>query len=469
MNTRVTIKPQWISAFAVIAMLCVSNNSQASRAHNDSIKTQKVRVESALATPVMEAGRTQNAYLRVSLTGYEMPDLAARAPLNVALVLDQSSSMSGDKIERAKEAAILAVSKLSAKDVVSIVTYDSTVNVLVPATRVNDKSRLYDAIESIRAAGSTALFAGTSKGAFEVRKFLDRERVNRVVLLSDGMANIGPDSPSALGQLGKSLAKEGMSVSTIGLGLGYNEDLMTQLANYSDGNHEFVENSADLARVFDREFGEAMSVVAQNVKIEIICDEGIRPIRIVGRDGTIIGNRVVTSMNQLYSAQQNYVVLEVAVPATDEGRQRKVADVRVTYDNMANQQSEIARNKVAVSFSGSAERVKESIDKVVYEAAVEQVANVQAEEAVELRDKGDIAGAQRVLKSNAAFLDDAAELIESPKLERQSQESLEEVTVVGQRESWNKNRKLMKEKTYKRSKQQSLRGSSASQDYSTDE
>ena len=86
-----------------------------------------------------------------------------------------------------------------------------------------------------------------------------------------------------------------------------------------------------------------------------------------------------------------------------------------------------------------------------------------------MRDKGDIAGAQRVLKSNAAFLGDAAELIESPKLERQSQESLEEVTVVGQRESWNKNRKLMKEKTYKRSKQQSLRGSSASQDYSTDE
>ncbi|WP_211316827.1 vWA domain-containing protein [Arenicella xantha] len=443
--------------------------SQATQARPNTNENQKVRVESGLATPVMEAGRMQNAYIRVSLTGYEMPDLAARAPLNVALVLDQSSSMSGDKIQRAKEAAILAVSKLSSNDVVSIITYDSTVNVLVPATRVTDKDRFYTAIESIRAAGSTALFAGTSKGAFEVRKYLDRERVNRVVLLSDGMANIGPDSPSALGQLGKSLAKEGMSVSTIGLGLGYNEDLMTQLANYSDGNHEFVENSADLARVFDKEFGDAMSVVAQNVQIEIICEDGVQPIRIVGRDGSIIGNRVVTSMNQLYSAQQNYVVLEVAVPASKAGQQRQVASVKVTYDNMANQQSETANNSIAATFTRSTQEVKQAIDKVAYESAIEQVANEQAAQAVELRDKGDIIGAQAALKSNAAFLDDAAGLIESPKLEQQSLESLEEVQVVGQQGSWNKNRKLLKEKNYKRSKQQSLRSSSSSQDQSGQE
>lgn len=413
-----------------------------------------VKVKAGLATPVMQANSETTAFLRVALTGFELGSDIKRAPLNVALVLDQSSSMSGEKIERAKEAAIMAVSKLSANDVVSIVTYDSTVRVLVAATKVSDKSRLYDAIQSIRANGSTALFAGTSKGADEVSRFLSRERVNRVVLLSDGMANVGPDSPKELGELGKALAKKGMSVSTIGLGLGYNEDLMTQLANYSDGNHDFVKNSADLARVFDREFGDAMSVVAQDVKIEIICEDGITPIRIVGRDGIIIGNRVTTRVNQLYSSQENYVIIEVNVPASKEGSKREVAKVTVNYNNMATKQSEQANSLVAVSFSSDSERVTRAIDKVAYESAVEQIANVETQRAVELRDLGKVEEAEQTLNSNASFLDKAARLISSPKLSRQSKESTAEASAVTEDKKWNESRKTLKAKTYKRSKQQ---------------
>ncbi|MBL4673318.1 MAG: VWA domain-containing protein [Arenicella sp.] len=374
--------------------------------------------------------------------------------MNIALVMDQSSSMSGEKIERAKEAAIMAVSKLSANDIVSIVTYDSTVQVLVPATKVNDKSRLYSAIEAIRAGGSTALFAGTSKGANEVSRFLSRERVNRVVLLSDGMANVGPDTPKELGELGKALAKKGMSVSTIGLGLGYNEDLMTQLANYSDGNHDFVKNSADLARVFDREFGDAMSVVAQDVKIEIICEEGVTPIRIIGRDGTIIGNRVTTRVNQLYSAQENYVILEVNIPASEDGSQREIATVNVKYNNMATKRSEKSKNLVAVRFSGNSESVKNAIDKGAYESAIEQIANVETQRALELRDEGKVDEAEKTLYRNASFLDKAARLISSPKLSRQSIESKDEANAVKEDKNWNESRKAIKAKTYKRAKQQ---------------
>jgi len=417
-------------------------------------QAKKVTVKAGLATPVMQANTEGTAFLRVALTGFELDSDITRPPLNVALVLDQSSSMNGEKIQRAKEAAIMAVSKLSANDVVSIVTYDSIVRVLVPATKATDKSRLYDAIESIRANGSTALFAGTSKGADEVSRYLSRERVNRVVLLSDGMANVGPDSPRELGDLGKALAKKGMSVSTIGLGLGYNEDLMTQLANYSDGNHDFVKNSADLARVFDREFGDAMSVVAQDVEIEIICDDGVTPIRIVGRDGTIIGNRVTTRVNQLYSSQENYVILEVNVPASKEGSQRQVATVNVNYNNMATKQSEKANDLVAVNFSNNSEQIKGAIDKSAYESAVVQVANMATERAVTLRDQGKVEEAKAALILNGSYLDSAADLISSPRLERQSIESKAEADSVSSDKEWNESRKTIKAKTYKRSKQQ---------------
>jgi len=413
-----------------------------------------VSVNAGLATPVMRANTEGTAFLRVALTGFELGDEVQRPPLNVALVLDQSSSMSGDKIERAKQAAIMAVSKLSARDVVSIVTYDSAVRVLVPATQVTDKSRLYNAIESIRANGSTALFAGTSIGADQVSRFLNKEKVNRVVLLSDGMANVGPDSPKELGDLGKALAKKGMSVSTIGLGLGYNEDLMTQLANYSDGNHDFVKDSADLARVFDREFGDAMSVVAQDVNIEIICDEGVIPIRVVGRESTIIGQRVTTRVNQLYSSQQNYVILEVQVPPAESNSERQIAAVNVVYNNMATQKSERKSDLVSVTFSSNNERVKGAIDKVAYESAVEQIANVETQRALELRDLGKVEEAKQTLDSNASYLDKAAKLISSPKLSRQSAESKAEADVVLEDEDWNESRKSIKAKTYKRSKQQ---------------
>ncbi len=413
-----------------------------------------VSVNAGLATPIMQANTEGTAFLRVALTGFELGDEVQRPPLNVALVLDQSSSMSGDKIERAKQAAIMAVSKLSARDVVSIVTYDSAVRVLVPATQVTDKSRLYNAIESIRANGSTALFAGTSIGADQVSRFMNKEKVNRVVLLSDGMANVGPDSPKELGDLGKALAKKGMSVSTIGLGLGYNEDLMTQLANYSDGNHDFVKDSADLARVFDREFGDAMSVVAQDVNIEIICDEGVIPIRVVGRESTIIGQRVTTRVNQLYSSQQNYVILEVQVPPAESNSERQIAAVNVVYNNMATQKSERKSDLVSVTFSNNNERVKGAIDKVAYESAVEQIANVETQRALELRDLGKVKEAKQTLDSNASYLDRAAKLISSPKLSRQSAESKAEADVVLEDEDWNESRKSIKAKTYKRSKQQ---------------
>ncbi len=413
-----------------------------------------VSVNAGLATPIMQANTEGTAFLRVALTGFELGDEVQRPPLNVALVLDQSSSMSGDKIERAKQAAIMAVSKLSARDVVSIVTYDSAVRVLVPATQVTDKSRLYNAIESLRANGSTALFAGTSIGADQVSRFLNKEKVNRVVLLSDGMANVGPDSPKELGDLGKALAKKGMSVSTIGLGLGYNEDLMTQLANYSDGNHDFVKDSADLARVFDREFGDAMSVVAQDVNIEIICDEGVIPIRVVGRESTIIGQRVTTRVNQLYSSQQNYVILEVQVPPAESNSERQIAAVNVVYNNMATQKSERKSDLVSVTFSNNNERVKGAIDKVAYESAVEQIANVETQRALELRDLGKVKEAKQTLDSNASYLDRAAKLISSPKLSRQSAESKAEADVVLEDEDWNESRKSIKAKTYKRSKQQ---------------
>ncbi|MHC4759386.1 MAG: vWA domain-containing protein, partial [Planctomycetota bacterium] len=229
---------------------------------NHCFASNSLSIEAEMGYPVLLSGQHRTDYLKVGLTGFETVDQKCRPAVNMAVVIDKSGSMSGEKIEKAKEAAIMAICRLGPRDIISVVTYDTEVCVLVPATKAVDKESIFCKIRRVTAGGSTALYEGVEKGAREVRKFLSGNHVNRIVLLSDGLANVGPDRPKDLGRLGRHLIEKGISVTTVGLGLGYNEDLMTQLAYVSDGNHYFVENARDLERIFNREFENALSVVA---------------------------------------------------------------------------------------------------------------------------------------------------------------------------------------------------------------
>ena len=138
--------------------------------------------------------------------------------------------------------------------------------------------------------------------------------MNRVVLISDGLANVGPSSPAEVGELGRQLAGKGISVTTIGLGLDYNEDLMQRLAAASDGNHAFVESPRQLADIFDKEFGDALSIAAQDVTIIIECRAGFKPTRVLGREADISGSTIKLKLNQLQADNERYVVIEMETP-----------------------------------------------------------------------------------------------------------------------------------------------------------
>jgi len=378
---------------------------------------EQVKVDVALAKPYLLAGQKQTNYLRVGLTGIPINDSGRRTPVNVAIVLDKSGSMTGEKLRKAKEAALTSIGRLGPNDIVSVIAYDDAVNVLIPATKMSDPLVLRAAIERLSAGGNTALFAGVSKAAAEVRKFLDRQRVNRIILLSDGQANVGPSSPTDLGNLGASLIKEGISVTTLGLGLDYNEDLMTQLARKSDGNHYFIENSADLARQFGYEFDDVLSVVAQEVTVRITCAEGVRPIRVLGREADITGQTVTTYLNQVYGKQEKYVLLEVEVPAERDGIMRNAAEVNVSYVNMASSSPERIARAVSARFTGSASLVEANTNPAVMASAIEQIAVERNKLAVTLRDQGKIEEARRTLLDNAAFLSENAKKYNSKELD----------------------------------------------------
>jgi Ca-activated chloride channel family protein len=363
--------------------------------------------------------------------------------------------MSGKKIEHAKEAAIQAIDRLGTEDIVSVIAYDHTVTILVPATKVSDKATIKQRIRQIQANGNTALFAGVSKGAAEIRKFHDKNRVNRVILLSDGKANSGPSSPKALGDLGASLIKEGISVTTLGLGEGYNEDLMDQLARRSDGNHTFIENPTQLARIFNAEFGDILSVVAQEVVIDIKCANGIRPIRVLNREAEISGQRIITHLNQLYSKQEKYLLVEVEVPSTQSERTREVANVEISYANMLTRTTDELASTLSVRFTESKEIVQSNTNQEVMVSCVLQKATDTNRLATNLRDKGKLAEAKQVLLDNGRYLERNATRWNSTQLGDYASEQKLDILNLDDDAKYYLRRKQMRSSQFKNELQQS--------------
>ncbi|PVZ84827.1 hypothetical protein C9426_21980 [Serratia sp. S1B] len=432
-----------ILALLALSVLPWGAHAQSAAANN------KVIVKSQVASPVVLENSQEKNYLKISLVGYPQA-IEQRHPINLALVIDRSGSMGGERIINAREAAITAVNMLDSNDTLSIVAYDSEAEVILPATKVKNKHQIISAIRrNIEPRGSTALFAGVSKGIQQVSRHLDKEQINRIILLSDGQANVGPTSNSELAELARVAAKKGIAITTFGIGEDYNEDLMTTIASYSDGNHVFVRNANNLEGLLAHEFNDVMSVVAQDVEVGITTPEQVTPVRLLGRDGTISNNKVKVKLNQLYANQEKYVLLEV-VPAKGHHAETKLlADVNVSYANLSTKQVDTVDEKVNVSYSQSAKEVNSAqVDDVIVDSAIQKSA-IENERAIQLMDKGYMDEAKAVISSNAAELQSLK--LNTPEAKQKAEASAQmNQKILGELDSESKasSRKAVKEQNF---------------------
>ena len=370
---------------------------------------------------VLPANQTAKTVLKITLGAPPAPSGISRPPVNLCIVMDRSGSMSGAKMDQAREAAIAALRRLDSRDFFSLVVYDHEVETVVPARRADNLEWIEARIRSVDARGNTALFAGVSQGAAEIRKNLDSGCVSRIVLLSDGLANVGPSSPDDLGRLGASLRKENVSVTTVGVGTDYNENLMAQLAQQSDGNTYFVGNVRDLPRIFSAELGDVLSVVARQVRIVVECADDVRPLRLIGRDGRIDGQTVELDLNQLYGGQEKYVLLEVEVSPAEEGGERRIARARCEYENLVTRQSAVADGVSSVSFSRAEEKVQASLNAPVAKVVVLNEAAAAKDDALRLVDADRPEEAAAVLRSRSSSIRSVAAQIGDSSMEREAE------------------------------------------------
>ncbi len=411
--------------FVLIALPALAREAPAEAATSD------VRIKIELDQDIHPADTPSTAVIKVAVKAPPANAGVRRNPVNLSIVLDRSGSMHGDKIEYARLAAIEALGRLHPDDVFSLVTYDSTIETVIPAQKVRNLEAAESLIRAITPRGMTALHGGVNQGASEIRKHLDGAYAHRILLLSDGIANVGPSSPVELERLGRALARENIAVTTIGVGLDYNEDLMTRLARASDGNTYFVEASRDLPRILGVELGDVINVFARRAVIRVEFDENIRPLAILGREGVIRDRTVEIPLHQLYGGQERFALIEVELPPVPAGGRQKVGSAELHYEEIANRRTRSVRSGDArILFSGDDREITASANPVVQEQVLEVRAAAARESAIELADRGLREEAAQQLRAVGLLYRDVADRHDNPALAARAQEVGAEADLV---------------------------------------
>jgi Ca-activated chloride channel family protein len=330
-----------------------------------------------------EGGRV---YLQLSIRAQEVPH-PDRMPMNLAVVLDRSGSMGSEgKIENARAAVRGLIDQLRSDDILSIVIYDDVVEVLRPAARVGDKAILRRLVDEIYPRGWTNLCGGMTEGFRQVEACCGRGYVNRVILLSDGLANRGITSQEELTHVAQRYRSRSVSLSTIGVGLEYNENLMVSLASGGGGNYYYLERAKDLASIFRKEFDLLSTLVAQNASIEVSLARGVHFRDAIGCESLREEDRATIALGDLASGECRDVTLELDVPPG--AGNRTVAECVVRYSTEGNATKSSNTIAVRIHYTGDVAVIDKNRDWDTQAKADVAVSTRKVEQALQALDAG---------------------------------------------------------------------------------
>ena len=317
-----------------------------------------IRLSFHPSRPAFRRGEPTELDLLVRVHTPELPAVrdgqeTSRPPLNLALVLDRSGSMGGQKMEYARQAAAFAVDQLRGEDRVSVVAFDDRVETVVASTPASDKARLKAGIAGINVRGSTALHAGWVEGGLQVSAHLETGHLNRVILFTDGQANVGETRPDAIANDVHGLATRGVSTSTLGIGADYNEDLLEAMARSGDGNYYFIESPNQLPSLFAAELRGLLATLGRTVSLGLEPGPGVAILEVYNELERNKYGRLQLP-NLLAGAAPVEVVVRLRVPAGFDTA-RSVCKVRLAWDDPKGGERQKLREKLRLPMLSPAE------------------------------------------------------------------------------------------------------------------
>ena len=355
-----------------------------------------LKLTATLNQKYIRPGQKQALYLLLDLEAVETKQKEGRLPLNLGFVIDRSGSMSGEKLHYTKQAVQYAAGHLASNDIASLTVFDESVEVLYPAQPLTLRDEFKGMVTRIFPGGCTNLSGGMLAGYGEVKKNVKDGQVNRVILLTDGLANHGIIEPARLHKKVEGMRESGVAVTTLGVGDDFDEDLLTALAEKSGGNYYFIDSPDNIPAIFSRELQDLLSVVAQNVQLKIACSDVVQVTKVWNYQPT--GDRELTiGLPDLVSCDRKLVVLELQVASLLAG-ESSLGHVTLTYDDAGEALASVELNLDLQVVATSDAELLESPEESIVRVQLELCRTAEArEQAIRRADDQDFGGARQIM------------------------------------------------------------------------
>jgi Ca-activated chloride channel family protein len=344
-----------------------------------------------------EREQTVDVLIRLTPPDVDLENIK-RSPLNLSIVLDRSGSMDGEKMIRAREAATYCVDQMLPTDRLSVVVFDDRIDTLFPSEPVVNKKSMKDLISRIDARGSTALHEAWVRGGLTISDHLMARGINRVLLITDGQANVGITSTDEIVSEALELFQRGISTSTIGIGADFNEDLLLPMAQSGGGNAWHVVEPQDMQRIFQVELDGLVAQFAHTVSLSLIPADGVRIVEVLNDFELTETGRY--RLPNLQAGSSLDIVVQLKLGTQSVGSTLRLLDLRMGFTPQGATAAEVVKSAFNVEFVEANDDLPINNDVV---KAVQFLMNARARrEAMNRIDRGDYDGARVVIGQSIA-------------------------------------------------------------------
>lgn len=365
-------------------------------------KSNSLGVKVMADKPVFSIDKSCTRIIEIMITPPVLEEITKRTPLNLSLVLDRSGSMHGDKLHFVKQAAAHVLDLLGPQDQASVTIYDDRVETIFPSGIMNEDNKLTakQALSKVGSGSSTNLFGGWLRGCEQAAEGDNGHTLNRTLLLTDGLANVGEQNPVQLGRHAREIFVRGVSTSCFGVGHGYDEHLLELMANNGGGNFHFLETMNAIPLVFEREFEELTHTSLRETVIRIKLHEHIHAEVSAGYQVDREQDELKIELGNLYSGKPTFIYVQLKFD-----KEIKDGTIRIPVEIQGKDEADnplSARNELEIHPVPASEEKTTNQDRPLMERFATVDMADKANEAFKREKAGDRRGAHTIMETTFA-------------------------------------------------------------------